>query len=150
MPIKAQFFFSLLIYRALKRQTSWGKFDRPAAQLSTRIEPLAYSKRKHTRKKEGNRQKKKKKKKKKKKEKKRGESHSPCFCITRKNLTITLELGRIRTWRLPDFSALLMAFSASLRTDVLTMFANSGRRVGCGSCLSFPVFSRFSNRGPET
>ena len=47
----------------------------------------------------------------------------PCFCITCKNLTMTLELGRIRTWRLPVFSALLMDLSASLRTDVLTMVA---------------------------
>lgn len=37
---------------------------------------------------------------------------------------MTLDEGRIMTWRLPDFSALLMALSASLRTDVLTMFAD--------------------------
>lgn len=48
----------------------------------------------------------------------------PCFCITLKNLTITLELGRIRTWRFPAFSALLMEFSASLRTLVLTILPN--------------------------
>lgn len=36
---------------------------------------------------------------------------------------MTLELGLIRTWRLPDFSALLMALSASLRTEVLTILA---------------------------
>lgn len=36
---------------------------------------------------------------------------------------MTLELGRIRTWRLPVFSALLMALSASLRTEVLTILA---------------------------
>lgn len=36
---------------------------------------------------------------------------------------MTLELGRMRTWRLPLFSALLMAFSASLRTEVLTILA---------------------------
>ena len=36
---------------------------------------------------------------------------------------MTLELGRISTWRLPDFSALFMALSASLRTLVLTIFA---------------------------
>ena len=34
---------------------------------------------------------------------------------------MTFELGRIRTWRLPAFSALLMALSVSLRTDVRTM-----------------------------
>lgn len=44
--------------------------------------------------------------------------------MTLKNLTMTLDEGRIMTWRLPDFSALLMALSASLRTDVLTMFAD--------------------------
>lgn len=48
----------------------------------------------------------------------------PCFCITLKNLTITLELGRIRTWRFPAFSALLMELSASLRTLVLTILPN--------------------------
>ena len=65
----------------------------------------------------------------------------PCFCMTstivvsllrckqmkwdhsRKNLTMTFELGRIMTWRLPAFSALLMLFSASLRTDVRVMLA---------------------------
>ena len=36
---------------------------------------------------------------------------------------MTFEDGRIMTWRLPVFSALLMALSASLRTDVLTIFA---------------------------
>lgn len=36
---------------------------------------------------------------------------------------MTLEDGRIITWRLPVFSALLMALSASLRTEVLTILA---------------------------
>jgi hypothetical protein len=36
---------------------------------------------------------------------------------------MTLELGRIMTWRLPAFSALLMDLRQSLRTDVLTMLA---------------------------
>jgi hypothetical protein len=36
---------------------------------------------------------------------------------------MTLEDGRMRTWRLPAFSALLMALSASLRTEVLTILA---------------------------
>ncbi len=53
--------------------------------------------------------------------------HIPCFCITLKNLTITLELGRMRTWRFPAFSALLMALSASLRTLVLTILRFSAR-----------------------
>lgn len=30
----------------------------------------------------------------------------PCFCMTVKNLTTTLETGRTRTWRFPRFSAL--------------------------------------------
>lgn len=34
---------------------------------------------------------------------------------------MTLEEGRIRTWRLPAFSALLMLFRASLRTEVRTI-----------------------------
>lgn len=34
---------------------------------------------------------------------------------------MTLEEGRIRTWRLPAFSALLMLFKASLRTEVRTI-----------------------------
>jgi hypothetical protein len=33
--------------------------------------------------------------------------------MTLRNLTITFEEGRIMTWRFPDFSALLMALSAS-------------------------------------
>ena len=50
----------------------------------------------------------------------------PCFCIVCKNLTMTLELGRIKTWRLPAFSALLMALRASLRTLVLTIMMGKG------------------------
>jgi len=46
--------------------------------------------------------------------------------MTLKNLTMTFELGLIMTWRFPVFSALLMALSASLRTDVLVIFASSG------------------------
>ncbi len=41
-----------------------------------------------------------------------------------RNLTMTLELGRMSTCRFPDFSALLMALSASLRTLVLTMLTD--------------------------
>lgn len=36
---------------------------------------------------------------------------------------MTLEEGRIMTWRRPAFSALLMALSASLRTEVRTILA---------------------------
>jgi hypothetical protein len=43
--------------------------------------------------------------------------------MTCKNLIMTLEEGRIRTWRLPAFSALLMFFRASLRTEVRTILA---------------------------
>jgi hypothetical protein len=47
----------------------------------------------------------------------------PWRCMTVRNLTMTLEDGRIRTWRLPAFSALLIALRQSLRTEVLTMLA---------------------------
>lgn len=57
------------------------------------------------------------------KKEKKNIKNSPCFCMTDKNLIMTLELGLMRTWRLPAFSALLMAFSASLRTLVLTILA---------------------------
>lgn len=36
---------------------------------------------------------------------------------------MTLEAGRIMTWRLPAFSALLMFLRASWRTEVLTILA---------------------------
>lgn len=36
---------------------------------------------------------------------------------------MTLDEGRIRTWRLPAFSALLMLLRASLRTEVRTILA---------------------------
>jgi len=47
----------------------------------------------------------------------------PCFCITCRNLTMTLDEGRMRTCLFPAFSALLIEFKQSLRTEVLTMFA---------------------------
>ena len=40
---------------------------------------------------------------------------------------MTLDEGRIRTWRLPAFSALFMALRASLRTEVLTILAVENR-----------------------
>lgn len=46
----------------------------------------------------------------------------PCFCMTRKNLMITLEEGLIKTCLLPVFSALLIAFKASAKTEVLVIF----------------------------
>lgn len=51
----------------------------------------------------------------------------PWRCMTRRNLTMTLDEGRIRTWRLPAFSALLMLFRASCRTEVRTILALVGR-----------------------
>ena len=63
----------------------------------------------------------------------------PCFCITLKNLTMTFELGRISTCRLPAFSALLIALSASLRTLVLTILAVWDSQLACsrwGICTS--------------
>ncbi|KAK4123624.1 hypothetical protein N657DRAFT_417972 [Parathielavia appendiculata] len=43
--------------------------------------------------------------------------------MTCRNLTMTLDEGRIMTWRLPAFSALLMLLRASCRTEVRTMLA---------------------------
>ena len=62
---------------------------------------------------------------------------------------MTLEEGRIRTWRLPAFSALLMALSASLRTEVLTILTAGGdsqfvERKG-GICESRMLASRASS-----
>jgi hypothetical protein len=57
------------------------------------------------------------------KEEEKNWQHIPCRCMTVRNLTMTLEEGRIKTWRLPAFSALLMALSASWRTEVRTILA---------------------------
>lgn len=48
-------------------------------------------------------------------------STSPCFCMTERNLITTLEEGRMRTCRLPRFSALNIFLRASLRTLMRTM-----------------------------
>ncbi|CEG78422.1 hypothetical protein RMATCC62417_13034 [Rhizopus microsporus] len=48
----------------------------------------------------------------------------PCFCMTDKNLMMTLEEGRTRTCLLPRRSALLMLFKQSFKTETLTMFNN--------------------------
>ena len=53
----------------------------------------------------------------------------PCFCITCRYLTMTLEQGRMRTWRLPAFSALLRVFNASASTLMRTMVARDLRWV---------------------
>ncbi len=42
---------------------------------------------------------------------------------------MTLEEGRIKTCRFPDFSALLMALSASLRTEVLTILSDGDSQI---------------------
>lgn len=62
----------------------------------------------------------------------------PCFCMTLKNLTITLDEGLIKTCLLPAFSALLMALRVSLRTEVLTIL----REVDC-----LLQWSKFANMG---
>jgi len=46
--------------------------------------------------------------------------------MTVKNLMMTLDEGRMRTWRLPAFSALLMELRASWRTEVRTILAVLG------------------------
>ena len=51
--------------------------------------------------------------------------HLPNFCITVRNLIITLDEGLIRTWRFPRFSALYIFFSASFNTLILTMSQQS-------------------------
>lgn len=58
---------------------------------------------------------------------------------------MTLELGRMSTWRLPVFSALLMAFRASLSTLVLTILAvmkagdSQGANEACGYEVSVGI-----------
>ena len=52
------------------------------------------------------------------------QENRPCFCMTRRNLIITLEDGLIITCRLPLFSALYMLFKASFRTLTLTIIAS--------------------------
>lgn len=47
----------------------------------------------------------------------------PCFIITVKNLMMTFEHGRNKTWRLPRFSALLMHFKASAKTFMRTILS---------------------------
>jgi|EP01046_Picozoa_sp_COSAG06_P004771 hypothetical protein len=42
-------------------------------------------------------------------------SDAPCFIITCRNLTITLELGRMSTWRFPRFSAFEIALVTQAR-----------------------------------
>lgn len=49
----------------------------------------------------------------------------PCFCMTDKNLTMTLEEGRTRTCLFPRFSALLMLFKQSFKTETLTILENA-------------------------
>ena len=49
---------------------------------------------------------------------------------------MTLEEGRMRTCRFPDFSALLMALSASLRTEVLTILTDEDSQIVRGNEVS--------------
>ena len=56
------------------------------------------------------------------------QQHLPCFIITVRNRTMTLEHGLIRTWRLPLFSALLILLRASARTFMRTIMAVQGRQ----------------------
>lgn len=49
----------------------------------------------------------------------------PCFCMTLRNLIITLEEGLIITCRLPRFSALYMFLRASLSTLILTILLSA-------------------------
>lgn len=45
----------------------------------------------------------------------------PCFYITRKNLTTTLETGPTKTYFFPAFSALTIVFKQSAKTLTLTI-----------------------------
>lgn len=101
---------AMSIYRALKRQTSWA-VETGRLVISPNLKQLRN-----------------------KTKLKRNQIHTPCFCMTLRNLTMTFELGRMRTWRLPAFSALFMDLRASLRTEVWTILA------------VWAVLSRFSNR----
>ena len=56
-------------------------------------------------------------------------SHSPCFIITVRNLTITLEQGLISTCLLPRFSALHIATRASFNTLIRTMAAKERHQL---------------------
>jgi hypothetical protein len=53
----------------------------------------------------------------------------PCFCITSRNLMITLDDGRIITWRLPRFSALCRLLRQSASTDMRTILADCWGRL---------------------
>lgn len=86
--------------------------------------------------------------------------HSPCFIMTVRKRTMTLEQGLMRTWRFPRFSALLMLFRASARTFMRTMMpANTSIRISIWNdtmverskknlaCVRFKVYiSRFVTR----
>ncbi len=64
--------------------------------------------------------------------------------------TITLEEGLIKTWRLPVFTALLMAFKASAKTDVLVMLAQLVRCDWSAIKKSFCVWRADSKRLGQT
>src|SRR3989338_4379983 len=77
----------------------------------------------------------------------------PCSSITSKKRTITFDEGRIITWRLPRFSALLMFFSASAKTEVRTILRQTeragehDRRAGKGAAPGGGGRARPGRRG---
>ena len=54
--------------------------------------------------------------------------NKPCFCMTIRNLMMTLEEGLIITCLFPLFSALYMLFRASFRTLILTILQTANQR----------------------
>lgn len=82
----------------------------------------------------------------------------PCFIITVRNRTMTLEHGLMRTWRFPRFSALLMLLRASARTFMRTMVPAGDRGGGYThrllgtEILSTPLFfkANFRLQRPQT
>ena len=47
---------------------------------------------------------------------------------------MTLLEGLISTWRLPRFSAFVIVFKQSARTDMRTIWVEGGRGEGDGGC----------------
>ena len=56
-------------------------------------------------------------------------NYLPCFIITVRKRIITFELGLIRTWRLPRFSAFPILLKASARTFMRTIMVNYAESV---------------------
>lgn len=53
----------------------------------------------------------------------------PCFIMTVRNLTVTFEHGRIRTWRFPRFSALQIDLRASAKAFIRTILTASDSEI---------------------